>query len=122
MWKDPLSYSLSLSTQAIDDDCNQTGQMTAGLLDWPQVRLEWGAPAGGQIWGLRTGPPLSLPFWREARLVRQFGYSSLWEGDAHGQDTRPHLGPWCSVFSPVTRHPHQIHPCPGAFALAVPSA
>lgn len=23
--------------QAIDDDCNQTGQMTAALLDWPQV-------------------------------------------------------------------------------------
>ncbi|CAG13453.1 unnamed protein product, partial [Tetraodon nigroviridis] len=21
---------------AIDDDCNQTGQMTAALLDWPQ--------------------------------------------------------------------------------------
>lgn len=27
--------------QAIDDDCNQTGQMTAALLDWPQV------PRGG---------------------------------------------------------------------------
>ena len=25
-------------SQAIDDDCNQTGQMTAALLDWPQVR------------------------------------------------------------------------------------
>lgn len=25
-----------LGKQAIDDDCNQTGQMTAGLLDWPQ--------------------------------------------------------------------------------------
>lgn len=23
--------------QAIDDDCNQTGQMTAALLNWPQV-------------------------------------------------------------------------------------
>lgn len=23
--------------QAIDDDCNQTGQMTAAILDWPQV-------------------------------------------------------------------------------------
>ena len=22
--------------QAIDDDCNQTGQMIAGLLNWPQ--------------------------------------------------------------------------------------
>lgn len=22
--------------QAIDDDCNQTGQMVAGLLKWPQ--------------------------------------------------------------------------------------
>lgn len=26
-----------LGKQAIDDDCNQTGQMTAALLDWPQV-------------------------------------------------------------------------------------
>ena len=26
-----------LSLQAIDGDCNQTGQMTAALLDWPQV-------------------------------------------------------------------------------------
>lgn len=25
--------------QAIDDDSNQTGQMLAGLLDWPQVGL-----------------------------------------------------------------------------------
>uniref|UniRef100_A0A8C5WDC7 Electron transfer flavoprotein alpha/beta-subunit N-terminal domain-containing protein n=1 Tax=Leptobrachium leishanense TaxID=445787 RepID=A0A8C5WDC7_9ANUR len=25
-----------LGKQAIDDDCNQTGQMTVGLLDWPQ--------------------------------------------------------------------------------------
>ena len=27
----------SFSVQAIDDDCNQTAQMTAALLDWPQV-------------------------------------------------------------------------------------
>lgn len=26
-----------LGKQAIDDDFNQTGQMLAGLLDWPQV-------------------------------------------------------------------------------------
>ncbi|KAL5020562.1 hypothetical protein ScPMuIL_003454 [Solemya velum] len=26
-----------LGKQAIDDDCNQTGQMTASLLDWPQA-------------------------------------------------------------------------------------
>lgn len=25
-----------LGKQAIDDDCNQTAQMTAALLDWPQ--------------------------------------------------------------------------------------
>ncbi|XP_017731978.1 PREDICTED: electron transfer flavoprotein subunit beta [Rhinopithecus bieti] len=37
-----------LGKQAIDDDCNQTGQMTAGFLDWPQVRVERGAPAEGQ--------------------------------------------------------------------------
>src|SRR5205814_4870798 len=26
-----------LGKQAIDDDCNQTGQMLASLLDWPQA-------------------------------------------------------------------------------------
>ena len=26
--------------QAIDDDCNQTGQMLAALLEWPQVISE----------------------------------------------------------------------------------
>jgi len=28
-----------LGKQAIDDDSNQTGQMLAGLLNWPQVRV-----------------------------------------------------------------------------------
>ena len=28
-----------LGKQAIDDDANQTAQMTAALLDWPQVRF-----------------------------------------------------------------------------------
>ena len=28
-----------LFTKAIDDDCNQTGQMTAAFLNWPQVLL-----------------------------------------------------------------------------------
>ena len=28
-----------LGKQAIDDDCNQTGQMLAGLLGWPQAHL-----------------------------------------------------------------------------------
>jgi len=36
-----------LGKQAIDDDCNQTGQMLAALLDWPQAtfasKLELGA-------------------------------------------------------------------------------
>jgi electron transfer flavoprotein beta subunit len=27
-----------LGKQAIDGDCNQTGQILAGMLDWPQVR------------------------------------------------------------------------------------
>lgn len=27
---------VDLSKQAIDDNCNQAGQMTAGFLDWPQ--------------------------------------------------------------------------------------
>ncbi|KAL7981087.1 hypothetical protein Chor_005321 [Crotalus horridus] len=31
---------LLLGKQAIDDDCNQTGQMTAAFLDWPQVERE----------------------------------------------------------------------------------
>ena len=29
--------TLKISCQAIDDDCNQTGQMTAALLNWPQA-------------------------------------------------------------------------------------
>lgn len=42
--------------QAIDDDSNQTGQMLAGLLDWPQVRLKARAGRGGfsddSVWWL----------------------------------------------------------------------
>lgn len=30
---------LPVFPQAIDDDCNQTGQMLAALLEWPQVSL-----------------------------------------------------------------------------------
>ncbi|XP_020105262.1 electron transfer flavoprotein subunit beta, mitochondrial-like isoform X5 [Ananas comosus] len=30
---------LILAKQAIDDDCNQTGQMVAGLLKWSQATL-----------------------------------------------------------------------------------
>jgi len=33
--KDPASIVI-LGKQAIDDDCNQTGQMLAGMLNWPQ--------------------------------------------------------------------------------------
>ncbi len=33
-----LSIVVLLSVQAIDGDCNQTGQMIASLLDWPQVQ------------------------------------------------------------------------------------
>ena len=29
--------AIIMGKQAIDDDSNQTGQMTAGLLDWPQA-------------------------------------------------------------------------------------
>jgi hypothetical protein len=29
-------FVILLLIQAIDDDCNQTGQMVAGLLKWPQ--------------------------------------------------------------------------------------
>lgn len=56
----------SLSTQAIDDDCNQTGQMTAGFLDWPQVRPECGLSAGRPGLGAQNTATRSLPFWREA--------------------------------------------------------
>lgn len=38
-----------LGKQAIDDDCNQTGQMTAALLDWPQVWLNF-LKENGFIW------------------------------------------------------------------------
>jgi len=26
-----------LGKQSVDDDCNQTGQILAGLMDWPQA-------------------------------------------------------------------------------------
>lgn len=35
--------------------------MTAGFLDWPQVRPEWGPSAEGQAWVLRTQPPNLCP-------------------------------------------------------------
>ena len=38
-----------MGKQAVDDDCNQTGQMLAGLLDWPQAtfasKIEFIEPA-----------------------------------------------------------------------------
>lgn len=42
------------SPQAIDDDCNQTGQLLAAMLDWPQVGRARGTtgyipPMGGYI-------------------------------------------------------------------------
>lgn len=52
---------LSVPTQAIDDDCNQTGQMTAGFLDWPQVRLERGAPAKAEAGSLERVPSCPHP-------------------------------------------------------------
>ncbi len=38
VYQTSVELSALLVFQAIDDDCNQTGQMTAALLDWPQVR------------------------------------------------------------------------------------
>jgi electron transfer flavoprotein beta subunit len=39
-----------LGKQAIDDDANQTGQMLAGLLNWPQVRKgHWREWHGEQV-------------------------------------------------------------------------
>jgi len=35
--QDEKADLIILGKQAIDDDCNQTGQMTAALLDWPQA-------------------------------------------------------------------------------------
>ena len=32
-----ISQSASPKLLSIDDDCNQTAQMTAGFLDWPQA-------------------------------------------------------------------------------------
>eukprot|EP01135_Chromosphaera_perkinsii_P000536 Nk52_evm1s120 gene=Nk52_evmTU1s120 len=37
-----------LGKQAIDDDCNQTGQMTAALLDWPQGTFACGVKVDGK--------------------------------------------------------------------------
>ena len=35
-----------LGTQAIDDDSNQTGQMLAALLGWPQATFAWKVEVG----------------------------------------------------------------------------
>lgn len=35
--ENPQPQLILLGKQAIDNDCNQTGQMLAGLLDWPQA-------------------------------------------------------------------------------------
>jgi len=35
--QDEKADILMVGKQAIDDDCNQTGQMTASILDWPQA-------------------------------------------------------------------------------------
>jgi hypothetical protein len=35
--RDRLLREAMWNSQAIDDDCNQTGQMLAGLLGWPQA-------------------------------------------------------------------------------------
>lgn len=87
------AQSSLFSTQAIDDDCNQTGQMTA-VLDWPQVRPECGPSAEGQAWGLRTQPPDLCPFGGEAG-VKLDACSSGQSGVAHMQDSRPPLGLPC---------------------------
>eukprot|EP00798_Chlamydomonas_sp_ICE-L_P013174 gene13174-30660_t len=42
-----------LGKQAIDDDCNQTGQMLAGLLSWPQATF---ASKGQMLAGLLSWP------------------------------------------------------------------
>ena len=44
-----------LGKQAIDDDCNQTTQMLAGLLDWPQV----GSPTLAISFSLVTTQPFA---------------------------------------------------------------
>ena len=36
-WYGVDNFICSTFLQAIDDDCNQTGQMVASLLDWPQA-------------------------------------------------------------------------------------
>ncbi|KAM7026287.1 electron transfer flavoprotein subunit beta isoform 1-T1 [Acridotheres tristis] len=47
-----------LGKQAIDDDCNQTGQLLAAMLDWPQSRGMTGyiPPDGCEAPGLEGGP------------------------------------------------------------------
>ncbi len=57
-----------LGKQAIDDDCNQTGQMLAGLLGWPQgtfvsrLKIDGGkASAGREVDGGIENVELNLP-------------------------------------------------------------
>ncbi|KAF6077415.1 electron transfer flavoprotein subunit beta [Phyllostomus discolor] len=121
-----------LGKQAIDDDCNQTGQMTAGFLDWPQVRLGWGAPAQGHAWGLRTPLPFPLPFWGEAGM-EQDGNSSRQEEGAPSQDSGTCLGLHNALSPPallllthtkfiLTSGPlHLLFPRPGAGSPQVTS-
>lgn len=60
-----------LGKQAIDDDSNQTGQMLAALLDWPQVRAPGVALAGGGIWRLPSLlEPVCCCWWSHAEPGR----------------------------------------------------
>ena len=89
--------------------------MTAGFLDWPQVRLEWGASVEDQAWGLRARPPLSLQEGGRHKAGRKEECTAGAPGLTGAF--------MCSLrTSPAVPQPHQAHLCLRAFALAVPSA
>lgn len=100
---------LSLSTKAIDDDCNQTGQMTAGFLDWPQVRLEWGAPAEAEAGSMDCVPPHPHP--SAGKLLQHAGRGGC------------QLGPWLPPACHMLHTPpptYQARPCPGPLYVLFP--
>ena len=54
-----------LGKQAIDDDCNQTGQMLAALLGWPQATFA--SQGGARRRQGHASPAKSTAAWRPSR-------------------------------------------------------
>jgi electron transfer flavoprotein alpha/beta subunit len=55
--KDKKLILVLLGKQSVDDDCNQTGEILAGLMDWPQATFalnKWALSLSNTINGLWT--------------------------------------------------------------------